>query len=345
MPGSAPPHRAGAGFIVPAPDRADLVAWPADLGQRFIVFVDTEEEFDWSAPLSRTNRATTAAVALPEAHRWFADHGVPLTFMVDHPIVADPRAVDLLREIVADGRSAIGTQLHPWVNPPFDEPVTPHNSFPGNLPEALEAAKLDALTGAIETAFGKRPRAYRAGRYGIGPATWRLLAARGYILDSSVRSRYSYADQGGPDFRSVGNDAYRVGGLIELPLTTVFTGRLRRHGQPLHDAIARIPRGPGLLARAGLLSRVALTPEEMPLADAQEAVRVAAGEGLRVLNFAFHSPSLQPGHTPYVRDAADLAGFYAWWAAILDLLDRLGVAPIGLEALIEAAATHAPACP
>ena len=59
----------------------------------------------------------------------------------------------------------------------------------------------------------------------------------------------------------------------------------------------------------GLLSRVALTPEDMPIDDAIKAVRVAVGEGVPVLNFAFHSPSLVPGHTPYVRTAADLVRF------------------------------------
>src|SRR3546814_17218490 len=68
-----------------------------------------------------------------------------------------------------------------------------------------------------------------------------------------------------------------------------------------------------------------------------EAIRIAVGEGVRVLNFAFHSPSLVPGHTPYVRDAADLAAFHAWWDRVLDLLDRLGVAALGADALIAAA--------
>src|SRR3546814_17515086 len=75
----------------------------------------------------------------------------------------------------------------------------------------------------------------------------------------------------------------------------------------------------------------------MPAADALEAIRIAVGEGVRVLNFAFHSPSLVPGHTPYVRDAADLAAFHAWWDRVLDLLDRLGVAAIGADALLAAA--------
>src|SRR3546814_11122151 len=74
----------------------------------------------------------------------------------------------------------------------------------------------------------------------------------------------------------------------------------------------------------------------MPAADALEAIRIAVGEGARVLNFAFHSPSLVPGHPPYVRDAADLAAFHAWWDRVLDLLGRLGGAAIAGDTLLVA---------
>lgn len=323
-----------------APACADLVAWPAAFGTRFIVFVDTEEEFDWAAPLSRDAHAVSAVAAIPAAHRWFADRGVPLTYMVDYPIVADARAVEVLRAACGDGVSAIGAQLHAWVTPPFDEPLTPFNSYAGNLPRVLEAAKIDCLSEAITTAFGVRPVAYRAGRYGLGPNTLSLLAERGYRLDSSMRSRYSYAADGGPDFSAIGNAAFHVGGgtgLIELPLTTVYTGLLRRHGLGVYHALGTVPKGRGLFARARLLSRVALTPEDMPLRDALEAIAVAAGEGGRLLNFAFHSPSLVPGYTPYVRDSADLAAFYRWWTAVLDELARRGIAAASLDQVIAAA--------
>ncbi|MEG3146233.1 polysaccharide deacetylase family protein [Sphingomonas sp. RT2P30] len=334
----ATPAAPETGYVVPPPDPATLVVWPDDFGTRFTVFVDTEEEFDWHAPLSRDTHGTSAVAALPEAHRRFADHGVPLTFMVDYPIATDPRAVEALRAALADGVSAIGTQLHAWVNPPFDEPLSPANSYAGNLPVTLEAAKLDALGDAITTAFGAAPRVYRAGRYGIGPATLSLLAARGYRIDSSMRARYSYARDGGPDFGAIGNQAFRVGDIVELPLTTVFTGRAARGGGRLYAWLGAIPKGRGLFARAGLLSRVALTPEDMPLDDALEAVAVAVGEGVRVLNFSFHSPSLVPGNTPYVRDAADLAAFHRWWDRILADLARRGVRAAALDELIAASA-------
>lgn len=323
-----------------APEGSQRIAWPDDFGTRFTILVDTEEEFDWQAPLAREAQATTAIAALPDAHRRFVDQGAALAYLVDWPVIASPLAAEVLRRLAEDHGATIGTQLHPWVNPPLDEPLTPANSFPGNLPRDLEAAKLDRLTAAIEVAIGRRPRLYRAGRYGLGPATLELLADRGYRLDSSMRARYDYRPAGGPDFGAIGNHAFRAGpagAVIELPLTTVFTGAARTGGERLYRLLGRMPHGRGVFARAGLLSRVALTPEDMPLDDALEAVRVAVGEGVRVLNFSFHSPSLVPGHTPYVRDAADLAAFRGWWQAVLALLATLGVSTATPDDLIAAA--------
>jgi hypothetical protein len=318
------------------PAAADIIAWAPDFGTRFVVFVDVEEEFDWDVPLSRDNRSVEAVAALPEAHARFAAAGVPLALMLDHPVADDARAIDLIGPLQTGG-STIGAQLHPWVNPPFDEALTPRNSFAGNLPRDLEAAKLDALTDAIAAAFGTRPTGYRAGRYGIGPNTFELLAERGYRLDSSMRPGFDYRAVGGPDFSALGNHAFRVGGLIELPSTTVFTGVARRGGAGLYRAAGCVPKGRAVLARSRLLQRIPLTPEGIPIAEALEAVCVAVGEGVRVLSFAFHSPSLAPGHTPYVRDDAALRAFWEWWDRVLAELDRLGARPCGLAELIAAA--------
>jgi hypothetical protein len=338
-------RHSGTGYRLPAPPFAALVQWPESFGMRFTVFVDTEEEFDWGTSFSREERGTAHMAAMPEAHARFAAHGVPLTWLVDHPIATCPRSADILRSLIEDGRSAIGTQLHPWVNPPFEEEVSSRNSFAGNLPAVLEEAKLIALTDAIASAFGTRPLVYRAGRYGIGPNTFAALARLGYRADTSMRAGYDYGPDGGPDFSAIPNHAFRAGpdgSIVELPLTTVFTGALRRGGASLHRRLGGLPRGRGLAARLSLLSRVALTPEDMPLDDALEAIRVAAGEGVRLLNFSFHSPSVEPGHTPYVRDAADLAAFYRWWDAVFALLARLGIAPASLAELLDAACGAAP---
>jgi hypothetical protein len=323
-------------FRPQAADPTDHIRWPDAFGQRYTVFVDAEEEFDWGKPFDRSARAVTAAAAIPSAARRFVDLGARLTLLVDHPIATTPSAIAAVGRAMEDSGATVGTQLHPWVNPPFEEQVCAANSFAGNLPRDLEAAKLAVLTRAITDAFAAPPRIYRAGRYGLGPNTLRLLVEHGYAIDSSMRSRYDYSAGGGADYSAIGNDAFRIGdeGLTELPLTTVYTGVLRARGAWLHAASTRLPRITGLLARTRLLNRVALTPEDMPLADALEAVRVAVGEGLPLLNLSFHSPSLVPGHTPYVRSDAELAAFWRWWEKMLGLLDRRGVRSAGQADLL-----------
>jgi hypothetical protein len=317
---------------------ADLVRWPDDFGRRFMVSVDAEEEFDWSRPFTRGARSVTAIGALPAMHARLAARGVPVTYMVDHPVASDPGAAATIAALLADNVSAVGAQLHPWVNPPHDEFPSDAASFAGNLPTALEAAKLDQLIAAIEGGIGRRPLAYRAGRYGIGPDTIRLLVERGFRVDTSMRARFDYRAAGGTDFSAIGNAAFRLApGLIELPLSAVFTGTWRARGPALYGVTGRVPRGRGVLSRAGLLSRVPMTPEGTPLSEALAAVAVAARDGERLLHLSFHSPTLVPGNTPYVRDAADLARFHRWWDAVLDALAHHGFSPAALDEIIRAA--------
>ena len=320
-------------YRVPPPVADALVRWPNDFGRRFVVFVDVEEEFDWSRPLDRAARSVTAMKALPAAHRRFAEAGAGLACMVDHPVAADPDAGELLRRILADPACSLGAQLHPWVTPPFVAP-TVGDSFAGTLPRHVEAAKIDAITNLLHEALARRPIAYRAGRYGIGPNTLSLLAERGYRIDTSVRARYDYSPFGGPNFSALGNGAFRRDGMIELPLTTVFTGALRRWGPWLHVTAGGLPLLPAMLARARLLERIALTPEDMPIRAARDAVSIALDSGIPLLAFSFHSPSLVPGHTPYVRDTADLRRFWRWWDDMLAHLAQLGVTSVTLDEIV-----------
>jgi hypothetical protein len=92
-----------------------------------------------------------------------------------------------------------------------------------------------------------------------------------------------------------------------------------------------------MMSRSRLLSRVALTPEGMPLGDGLEAIRVLLDDGVRLFSLSFHSPSVEPGHTPYVRDAADLRRFWAWWDGVLALFAKKGVVPARPADLLDAA--------
>jgi hypothetical protein len=202
------------------------------------------------------------------------------------------------------------------------------NSFAGNLSPELERAKLEVLTGALESAFGRRPTVFRAGRYGVGSRTARTLVELGYMIDTSIRARFDYSAQNGPDFTRYRPLPYTLlqGALLEIPLTALYVG-------PMKGA----PSMQRLLSRVGLTKRVALTPEGTSLKDARQAIDILLEDGLRLFSLSFHSPSLVPGNTPFVRTPADLDSFHGWWDAILDHFAKRGVEPASIDEIATAA--------
>ncbi|NJB89592.1 hypothetical protein GGR90_001767 [Sphingopyxis italica] len=294
---------------------------------RFWVTIDTEEDFDWDAPFARTGYRLASVPALAECQGYFERAGVKPIYLVDWPIVADDRAVEILGAARNAGRCEIGAQLHPWVTPPYEEDVNERNSYTGNLPAELQRAKMTALRDAIRDRFGVQPTAYRAGRYGLGPDTAAMLAELGFRCDTSVRSGFDYHAGHGPDYREAPLHPWWVkvgqGAVLEMPVTTVFGGLLGRAGRWLYHRTSS--NSHAALARLGLAERIALTPEGIPAERACIAIDIAIDLCLPVLNFSFHSPSLQPGNTPYVRSQADLDLFYRWWDVVLGHLARRGV--------------------
>src|SRR3546814_17448376 len=103
----------------------------------------------------------------------------------------------------------------------------------GLLPPDLEHQKLLALTAAIAEAFGTRPVVYKAGRYGVGPATAGILEDLGYLVDVRIVPFTSFSADGGPDFSQCGFRPAWFGSrqeLLEIPLSCGFFGLLRSRG-------------------------------------------------------------------------------------------------------------------
>ncbi len=310
-----------------------------DFGTRFSVFIDTEEDFDWSAPFDRTNHGLESVANLGVCQNYFAQSHVKPLYLVDYPIVQCAAAVDQLGPHVESGACDVGVQLHPWVNPPFEEDVCIYNSFAGNLPKALEQQKFDILRHAITDKFGTAPVSYRAGRYGIGSNSMAMLEAAGFRLDSSVRSRFDYSAYDGPDYRDHVLKPYWTGPqghVLELPLTSLITGWMEKLGMSSTGPMAHWASRNAVCSKFGAAERIALTPEGIPAKKACIAIDVAIAKGLPLLNFSFHSPSLMPGHTPYVRTQADLDAFYRWWDTILNHLALRNVMPASQDEIIAA---------
>lgn len=308
-------------------------------GQRVLLTVDTEEEFDWNGEFSKSGYGLNHVRRLGRFQQFCESLGVVPVYLVDWPIATSPEAIEILRPLAASGKAEIGIQLHPWVNPPHEEEVSPHNSYAGNLPYDLERAKLLRLRDEIERAFSVRPLIYRAGRYGTGPRTAEILREAGVAIDTSVRSNFDYSAQSGPDYSRHPLAPYWVGrsrDLLELPVTTVFWGVLRRQGPVIHRLTREFPSLRGLLTRLSLLEKIALTPEGVTLEEAVRGLDIAIDDNLPVIVLSFHSPSLVPGHTPYVRDERDLDDLYDWLRGAYRYLGQRGVVPTTVAEIMAA---------
>ena len=316
----------------------------ADFGQRVLLTVDVEEEFDWNAPFSRDGHGLEHVAEFSRFQSFCEEIGAHPVYMVDYPVAQDMRAAEIIGGAVTNGRADIGLQLHSWVTPPFEEVVSDANSFAGNLPPELEEAKFMALLEQVTAAFGQKPLVYRAGRYGLGPNTAGILRRANIPLDTSVRALFDYSAGHGPDFSHHPASPYWVGDdrrLLELPLTSVYWGMLRQLGSSIQRAQKHIPSFFGGLSRTGLLERIALTPEGVTAEEALRGIDIALDSGLPLLVLSFHSPSLAPGHTPYAKNKGDVERLYHWLRTIYAYLDRRGVRTAGVGDILAAAQLRA----
>jgi hypothetical protein len=271
--------------MLAAPGAERTAVFPPGFGRRVLLTVDTEEEFDWKAPFRREGFGLSHIAALPRFQAFCERIGAHPVYLVDWPVVHDCAAVEVIGDAVRRGTAEVGIQLHPWVNPPFEEEVSERNSFAGNLSPALEAAKFTRLRDAIEAAFGTAPQIYRAGRYGLGPHTAELLLAAGVRIDTSVRSLFDYSHQGGPDYSHHPLLPYWVDDerrLLELPVTSVYSGRLRQFGPVLHRADLLLGPCPVQPHRADCAHARGCLDRGSPARDRHRACRRPAGAGALV---------------------------------------------------------------
>ena len=298
----------------PIPLPGPIARLPAEHAPVLLVVVDTEEEFDWNAPFDRANTGVTHMQRIGEFQSLCDSLGVRPVYVIDQPIATQPEAYEPLRAIHTSGRCEIGAHLHPWVSPPFEEEVNARNSYPGNLPRALERAKLESLVAAIEKNVGVRPVSYKAGRYGFGPNTAATLAELGFRCDLSFCPAFDLSSDGGPDYSEFGCEPAWLderSKLLSLPTTGAFVGWAASSGTYRFAQSLRGLRLPGIASRLRAVERLHLSPEGYSEADNERLTLALFARGLRVFTLALHSPSLATGHTEYVRDEAQRQQFLA----------------------------------
>lgn len=318
-----------------------------------VVVVDTEEEFDWSAHFDRAGTAVGHMAAIGRVQDAFDALGVVPSYLVSYAIAAQAAGYRPLEPYLAAGRALIGAHLNPWATPPYREQLGAANSYAGNLPRALEAAKLAALSRQVEQALGVRPAIYKAGRYGKGPNTEAILEEQGFQVDITPAPAMDCRADGGPDYTRHSAQPFLFGQrrrLLCLPNTGAFVGLFHEQGPKLHAllehrAMAGL-RLSAIASRLRLLERLRLTPEGYTLAEMKRLTRALLARGQRTFVLSLHSPSVVPGNTPYVRSDTDLRAMLGrlqgYLAFFRDELSGRFVTPLALKAELERLAPHRP---
>lgn len=276
-----------------------LVA-PEQSNIRLYVTVDFEESFDWAS--IHTPFVLVGDVAPVAAfHAECVAKGIRPTYFATFMVLNDPRSVEFLRRARSADECSVGIHLHAWSTPPTTEAATEANTFQGNLPAALEAAKLTSLSESYKRVFGGSPSIHRAGRYGATAQTYRILESMGISLDFSPSSGFNFGEAGGPDFRTMRNAPFWAGDHHKV-LCLPVPGRNFLRGP---DFLTRLC-GARLAKTLGVPVR--LSPEGNTVRRMQMIAAHAIKEGVRDIVVTIHSTSLSPGGNPYSNTATAVRG-------------------------------------
>jgi hypothetical protein len=289
-----------------------------------VISVDVEEEGLFSGRYPREAAGVVNVQALERLEFLSRDFGLPLSLLLTHAVCHDSAAAMVVKRWRDSHAAELGAHLHPWSTPPFRASPSPEPIHPEALPEDLLRAKIDTLVEAHARRFGP-PRAFRMGRFELGPRALALLPGYGFRVDSSqVPLRVV---PGRIDHFLVPNDPFVIGdGATPLPFWEVpLTQEPLWRGLPTIALRATsalpTPARERWLALFRYLFVVGLAPAWFSLAAMQRAARLHRRRGGRVLHLFLHSSDLLPGGSPAARTPAHverlldrLRRFFEWLA-------------------------------
>ena len=261
----------------------------------------------------------------------FRRYGVKPTYLLSPEVMRDEPAAELLARLPGGGER--GTHLHAeYIGPDLDDDAE-SLAFQAALPEAQERAKLDALTRLFTGRFGAPPRSFRAGRFGIGPASLGILAELGYTVDSSVTPflDWSGAGPGAPSFAHAPTAPYRTsggsGGIWEVPVT--IRPRLL-HRQPLARRFLRHRLRHRWLRPTWGSGRALVRLARDVWAEARDH-----GAQPPIWNVMFHNVEVVAGASPYARTDDQARAILDRLGTLLGFARDAGARSVGLSDLPE----------
>lgn len=312
------------------------------------ITIDTEEDL-WGEYLPAPSPVKNIE-AIPLVQDLFDAYGAAPTYLVNYPVVIDDDASRLLQSILEKGRCELGVHCHPWNTPPYEGERGESTTMLCNLEDRTVRNKMENLHEAFVSRFGMMPLSFRAGRWAFGPVVAKSIESLGFKVDSSVTPLVNWSACGGPDFFDAPRYPYRLSAesvlaaqkescLLEAPPTTGF---FQRNPELCSTVLRHILRGKfikklkiiGMLDYGGIINLRWLSPELSSGRDMALLAQRLVDNGATFLNMSFHSSSLLPGKSPFVRDENDLKGFLSRIRRFLELANDAGWKFVRLKDII-----------
>lgn len=293
---------------------------------RLLVTLDCERDYGlgWETPSRLTFDGITRG--LPDKLvPLFAEYGIRPTYLLSPEVIASPLCSDVFRGLQ---NCELGTHLHiEYVVPQIatwdlNDSRIQVRGMQRECSFQLERDKMEVLTELFCQQFERPPRSFRAGRFGIGKNTGKILLDLGYAVDSSVTPHLAWHTVGsedGPDFREAQQLPYRVSqegdlcrtgnaSLLEIPITILPS-----------DTFPSLDRGYPHWFRPWYSSRhvldlivrhmACLPPLPFP----------------RPLVMMFHVMEVEPGCSPYPQTRDQVDQYLSDLRATFGLVSHLGI--------------------
>lgn len=278
---------------------------------KLIITIDTEED-NWGS-YSPHGHTLENIGKIPVLQDLFDEFEIRPTYLITYPVATDKDSIAILKEIHKKGKCEIGTHLHPWNTPPYEEETGEYNSMLCNLPEDLQLRKIRCLHDTIERNFGITPVSFRAGRWGYDDSVARNLSILGYKVDSSITPYINWKANHGPDFTNVSPIPFRYaaidkswnGQLVEVPATIGYLQRNFVLSNILFRMVTQKPlkylRIAGILNKLGIINRVWLSPELSNSKVMIKLAKIIMIKNYSFINMVLHSSALKAGLIPFMK--------------------------------------------
>jgi hypothetical protein len=309
------------------------------------ITIDTEED-DWG-DYQRSDTRTQNLQGIEKLQRIFEKYKVTPTYLINYAVLQDEYCTGYLKAHYEEGLCDIGTHCHPWNTPPKSVTQREADTFMCNMDEAIVLEKIKTIHREIENKMRLSPVAFRAGRWGFGRNVLKALKTLDYKIDTSMTPFVDWDQYGGPVFNLKSNRPFTLAHgpgdssdvdyryedkeeyIVEIPptigyLNRDFAGAEEVLGK-MRGKMVKVLKIRGLLDKTGVASKRWLSPELSNEKDMKKLTRNIVDMGNGFVNMSFHSTSLVPGFSPFVKDTAEERRFYRKIEGYIEYAAEIGL--------------------